>query len=141
RGRARSLSDAVADGPGRALRRRSRQRCAAHLAPAMSELAAVLSAFREATHCEAAVWTQSSPDGAITAEAATSGARPPSALPTVGDGIAAVDTELGKMLVAAVAGPRRAWLGLGPCPAPAVDLRSYLRFLLPVVAQYLQSAL
>jgi phosphoserine phosphatase RsbU/P len=107
----------------------------------MSELAAVLSAFREATQCEAAVWTQSTLDGAVTTEAATSGARVPSALPAPADGIAAVDTEIGKMLVAAVAGPRRAWLGLGPCPAPAVDLQGYLRFLLPVVAQYLQSAL
>src|SRR5207247_6353042 len=30
---------------------------------------------------------------------------------------------------------------LGPCGAPQADLESYMRFMLPVVAQYLQSAL
>ena len=106
----------------------------------MSDLAAVLSAFRGATRCEAAVWTQS-PDGKIVLEAETSPSPAPTKLPSLEDGIDALDTERGRMVVAAVAGPRRAWLGLGPCPSPSVDLDEYLRFLLPVVAQYLQSAL
>ena len=106
----------------------------------MSDLAAVLTAFRGATLCEAAVWTQS-PDGKLVLEAVTSDAGLPAKLPAIEDGIDVVETDRGRMLVAAVAGPRRAWLGLGPCPSPSVDLHEYLRFLQPVVAQYLQSAL
>src|SRR5207248_1986628 len=52
-----------------------------------------------------------------------------------------VSTAGGDVLVAAVVGPRRAWLALGPCHAPGIDLAGYMSFLLPVVAQYLQSAL
>jgi len=42
---------------------------------------------------------------------------------------------------AGVPGPRRAWLALGPCPAPDAGLLRFMEFLLPVVTQYLQSAL
>ena len=46
------------------------------------------------------------------------------------------------MLVVAVPGPRRAWLVARPVPASsAPSSSSYIEFLLPVVAQYLQSAL
>ena len=106
----------------------------------MSDLAAVLSAFRGATLCEAAVWTQSA-EGKVVLEAATDGAALPDPLPVTETGIDSVETAGGPMLVATVPGPRRAWLGLGPCPSPSVDLREYLRFLQPVVGQYLQSAL
>src|SRR6185503_18997699 len=106
----------------------------------MSELAAVLSAFRGATLCEAAVWTQS-PEGKLVLDAATDGAALPDPLPAIESGIDTVETSRGPMLVATVPGPRRAWLGLGPCPSASVDLREYLRFLQPVVGQYLQSAL
>ena len=106
----------------------------------MSELATVLSAFRGATQCEAAVWSQA-PDGKIQIEAATTDARLPAMLPTQHEGVASHETGQGPMLIAPVGCPRRAWLGLGPCPVVSVNLAEYLRFLLPVVAQYLQSAL
>src|SRR5436853_6588227 len=106
----------------------------------MTDLAAVLSAFHAATQCEAAVWTQS-PDGRPVAEASTSQSPIPDDLPSPQDGIRSLDSATGRVLVAAVPGPRRAWLVLGPCGTAAADLESYMRFMLPVVSQYLQSAL
>lgn len=109
------------------------------------DLASVLTAFKEATQCEAAVWAQPAPDGAIAVEASTSStplpdeARHPPPVP--GEPPRTVKTSRGPMLVAAIPGPRRAWLALGPCPAEDVDLSRFLRFLLPVVAQYIQSSL
>jgi sigma-B regulation protein RsbU (phosphoserine phosphatase) len=106
----------------------------------MSDLAAVLSAFREATRCEAAVWTQS-PRGTLPVDATAAGPPPFETLPGLSDPAREVETERGSVLVASVPGPRRAWLAIGPCPEPNFNLANYLRFLLPVVAQYLQSAL
>ena len=107
----------------------------------MTDLSAVLSAFRAATQCEAAVWTKSHPDGEVGAEAATGKMPIPADLPTPPEGSRNIDSDAGHVLVAAVPGPRRAWLALGPCGAPQADLESYMRFMLPVIAQYLQSAL
>ena len=108
----------------------------------MRELAAVLSAFYEATRCAAAVWTQ--PEGAtelVVEAAAPGGVRRPAFPPTVGEAPRAVHTADGEFVVAAIPGPRRAWIQIGPCPDPNVSLTGYLKFLLPVVAQYVQSAL
>jgi len=107
----------------------------------MTDLTAVLSAYRAATQCEAAVWTQPVPDGKIVVEASTGDVTIPADLPTAAQGIRSVDSAVGRVLVSAVPGPRRAWLVLGPCAAPQADLESYMRFMVPVVAQYLQSAL
>ena len=108
----------------------------------MTDLTAVLSAFRAATQCEAAVLTQSAVDGKILVEASTGDASPPrDNLPAVADGIRPVDSAAGPTLIAAVPGPRRAWLVLGPCATAQADLESYIKFMFPVVAQYLQSAL
>ena len=107
----------------------------------MTDLSAVLAAFRAATQCEAAVWMQQTPEGKIVVEASTD--HPPAVVvfPATADGIVPVSTESGPVLIAAVPGPRRAWLALGPCATEQADLQSYMRFMLPVVAQYLQSAL
>src|SRR5438105_8378575 len=106
----------------------------------MTDLAAVLSAFRAATQCDAAVWTRAS-DGKFVKYASTDGAPALSACPALSDGIREVNTGQERVLVAAVPGTRRAWLELGPCDVLQADLESYMRFMLPVVAQYLQSAL
>jgi sigma-B regulation protein RsbU (phosphoserine phosphatase) len=49
--------------------------------------------------------------------------------------------ETGPRLVAPIPGPRHAWLTVGPCAATRQTLESYLKFLLPVVGQYLQAEL
>ena len=108
----------------------------------MNDLAQVLAAFFNATHCEAGVWTQTRPsDAAPSRVAATTNAPEPSSFPPAVEGATTVPSSGGDVLIAGVPGPRRAWLALGPCPAPDVGLTRFMEFLLPVVTQYLQSAL
>lgn len=109
----------------------------------MTELARVLAAFHDATHCEAGVWMQlGTTNGAIPAlEASTANPPTPTRFPTLAEGEQLVTATRGDVLIAAIPGPRRAWLSLGPCPTPDVELASFMSFLLPVVTQYLQSAL
>lgn len=107
----------------------------------MNDLASVLRAFKAATHCEAAVWAQATPMAPVVSEAATDAAPPLRDLPRPQDSPQKQRVEFGDVLVAAIAGPRRAWLALGPCPVPQFDLYGYMRLLLPVAAQYIQSAL
>ncbi|HJQ20985.1 MAG TPA: GAF domain-containing SpoIIE family protein phosphatase [Gemmatimonadaceae bacterium] len=106
----------------------------------MTDLASVLMAFRAASGCEASVWTQAA-GGALTWEATTNRAPPPTNLPAVSDGLVPLDAPDGPAFIAAIPGPRRAWLVIGPTQSPATDLRKQFDFLLPVVAHVLQSAL
>jgi hypothetical protein len=106
----------------------------------MTDLASVLAAFKAASGCDTSVWTQMA-GGALTWEAATNRAPPPDRLPTTSDGPQPLTTPNGPALIAAIPGPRRAWLMVGPCEVPTVRLQLQLKFLLPVIAQFLQSAL
>ena len=108
----------------------------------MTDLEAVLTGFRDATTCAASVWL-------------ADGARPPkrlaTAVPAVGtigwtpplDGNEAktVESPGGAVYLVPVPGQRRAWLAVGPSRATQVSLEASARFLLPVVAQSLQSSL
>ena len=109
----------------------------------MKELAVVLEAFHEATRCEAAVWTQRESDRVITAEAAAPPTTtPPKAGTLAGPGPPVMEhLPNGQRLVAPIPGPRKAWLTVGPCSGKGDPLESYLKFLLPVVGQYLQAAM
>ncbi|HVX38354.1 MAG TPA: GAF domain-containing SpoIIE family protein phosphatase [Gemmatimonadaceae bacterium] len=108
----------------------------------MNDLARVLDAFHAATDCEASVWTQGTTvDAAPVHAASTIHAPALTQFPSLADGERALDTPAGAVLIAPVPGPRRAWLALGPCTRPGVALGDYMSFLLPVVGQYLQSAL
>ncbi|HWH50139.1 MAG TPA: GAF domain-containing SpoIIE family protein phosphatase [Gemmatimonadaceae bacterium] len=108
----------------------------------MNDLSRVLAAFQEATECQAGVWMRIAEAGAApTLEAGTTNPPTPSRFPAVSEGPQTVAAGHAKVLIEAVPGPRRAWLALGPCPRPAIDLNSFMSFLLPVVTQYLQSAL
>src|SRR4029077_19363990 len=99
-------------------------------------------AFHDATTCDAGVWLQpKTGEAPPVLDASTEPAPLIVSFPTVADGPRTASTPAGDVLVAAVAGPRRAWLALGPCHTPGIDLAGYMSFLLPVVAQYLQSAL
>lgn len=109
----------------------------------MSDLSEVLRAFHAATACETAVWVEA-PRG-LTLEA--------SAPPLAGDDASftppdadlsaphEVRTPRGTAVVSPVPGPRRAWLRVGPCHAENEPLSRYQQFLVPVVGQFLQSAL
>jgi phosphoserine phosphatase RsbU/P len=109
----------------------------------MTALDDVFRAYRDATGCEMAVWLANERDGSVRVEAATSEAVTPrevEPLPEPHSPPREVMTSRGPLLVAALPGPRRAWLALGPC-APSFPLAEHLKFVLPVSAQYLQSAL
>ena len=108
----------------------------------MSELASVLAAFYDATQCDAGVWMRLGATGAApTLEAGTANAPTPDRFPVLADGQQTVPSSKGEVVVAAVPGPRQAWVALGPCPRRDVDLGNFMKFLLPVVTQYLHSAL
>ena len=106
----------------------------------MTDLASILIAFKEATGYDASVWTMGK-DGTLAWEAATNRPPPPQRLPSTTDGSQRLETPDGPALIAAVPGPRRAWLILGPHTSPDGDLTPQFHFLLPVVTQFLQSAL
>jgi len=106
----------------------------------MMDLAAVLTAFKLASGCDSAVWIHPS-GGALRWEAATNRAPPPTQLPVVADGPKPLDTADGPALIAAIPGPRRAWLVIGPAANPSVRLDRQLQFLLPVVGQFMQASL
>ena len=90
----------------------------------MSDLAGVLTAFQNATQCDAGVWLQpKSGDALPTLDASTEHAPALTSFPSAGDGLRTVATDDGDVIVAAVPGPRRAWLALGPCHTPGIDLR------------------
>ncbi|MDO8502251.1 MAG: SpoIIE family protein phosphatase [Gemmatimonadaceae bacterium] len=107
----------------------------------MKELEAVLIAFREATRCDAAVWSARDTAAERPALVARSSPRlpTPDAFPGAGSSVPMTVGD-GTMVVAAVPGVKRTWLGITNCdPAtPAGD--SHLRLLLPVVAQILRGA-
>jgi phosphoserine phosphatase RsbU/P len=107
----------------------------------MSDLTSVLAAFKEATRCEAAVWVEPRPGGPPHCEAATYRAPPMERWPGLSEGARRVTTPDGPALVAAVPGPRHAWVVVGPSPASRAALETHLRFLLPVVSHFLQAAL
>lgn len=109
----------------------------------MTALDEVFRAYRDATGCEIAVWVVSDHEGTLRVEAATPDAvSPPTSVESLP--LALEPHELpsanGPVLIAALPGPRRAWLALGPCITD-YPLADHLRFMLPVAAQYLQSAL
>ncbi len=106
----------------------------------MRELEAVLIAFREGTHCEAAVWAQSENQTKPTSIGrSSSAAEMPDVFPeAVGELASARD---GAMTVTRVPGPRPVWLAIGPCdPEHHVEPR-HVKLLLPVVAQFMRSSL
>ena len=108
----------------------------------MTDLTSVLTGFKSLVGYDAAVWTQGA-SGSVTWESATNRAPPPATLPTTSDGAVPLESPEGPSLIAAIPGPRRAWLVIGPAPKPAThdQLRSHLQYLLPIVSQFLQSAL
>ena len=108
----------------------------------MSELAEVLAAFHEATACDAAVWRRDTEGTPLKYVAGTARGDPPldEWLPA-GGGSRDEVTERGRLLIVPVGGPRPAWVVLGPCPIDRRELDKYLKFLRPVIAQFLQNTL
>ena len=108
----------------------------------MNELAEVLGAFHAATQCEVMVVTQGPDDRLSVVASSPPHSQPPDTdLRKITAGVHEIPNRAGQTFVAPVSGPGHAWLILGPCLAPAASPSIYLSFLLPVVSQYVQSAL
>ena len=109
----------------------------------MSELGEVLQAFLEATGSDAVVWRRDGGEGTpLRFIAGTRRTDPPAddILPPLGT-VLDEPTERGRLVIVPVAGPRAGWLVLGPCPIQRTEIDRYLKFLRPVVTQYLQNTL
>ncbi|MGH7720996.1 MAG: GAF domain-containing protein, partial [Gemmatimonadaceae bacterium] len=108
----------------------------------MTELETVLSAFLDATGCDAAVWVASEGGRVAVMHDTPRWRQTEGWVPTLASGPPRRErSPVGDVLVAAIPGPRSAWLLVGPCDSPDVPLERHLKFLLPVVSQYLQAAL
>ena len=106
----------------------------------MGELSRMLGAFRRATKCEAAVWAA---DGtSLRRQAGSAGPAARDWLPPRMSGPPlTVDAPGGPAIVAAVPGPNRVWLSVGPCDDATAPLADLLDLLLPIVTLQLQSSL
>ncbi|MGQ0714344.1 MAG: PP2C family protein-serine/threonine phosphatase [Gemmatimonadaceae bacterium] len=107
----------------------------------MSELFEVFRAFTTATGCDAALWARAADDTSTLDVASSDGSVHKSWSPPLDHAPVRVDSPGGPVLVHPVAGPRRAWLVVGPCTRPDQPLEVFLKFLLPVVTHSLQSSL
>jgi sigma-B regulation protein RsbU (phosphoserine phosphatase) len=107
----------------------------------MTELLEVLAGFRQATGCPAVVWMATSTAPVRLEPPGASGKRSDWVPPLTSGPPTTVPSPEGPVRIVAIPGPQRAWLAIGPSPLPEDQLDAYLRFLLPVVTQYLQSAL
>ena len=106
----------------------------------MSELDPLLARFRDATGCDAVVWTQDE-GGAVRVEAGRLPAAPPPVVQLIprGGPPAEVQVDHGVLYVAAVAGPRRAWVGVGPVARPNGLAAHQVAFLSELVGQVFQA--
>jgi phosphoserine phosphatase RsbU/P len=111
------------------------------VAGVVSDLTSVLTAFKEATRCDAAVWVEQAPGRPPVCEAATYRGPPLEHWPESAEGARSVSTPGGPALATAVPGPCHAWLVVGPSPSSRAALETHLRFLLPVVSHFLQASL
>jgi sigma-B regulation protein RsbU (phosphoserine phosphatase) len=102
----------------------------------VSDLQRLVHAFIHATGCDAVVWTRDGETGPLKVEAGQAPMAPPAVVELLPPGGAPARVELGSdtVYVAAVAGPKRAWVGVGPCRTAAVDASRFVEFLAQLVA-------
>ncbi len=109
----------------------------------MTELGGVLGAFIEATGCHASVWAKDENGEAVLvlpdlpAAPELKGWKPPL---WSGPSVRA-KSPAGVVLVTQIPGPKPAWLLVGPHSRSDVALETFLRILLPISSQFLQSSL
>ncbi len=102
----------------------------------MSDLQRLVHAFTHATGCDAVVWTRDGETGPLKVEAGHAAKAPPAVVELLPPGGAPAKVEIGDdvVYVAAVAGPKRAWVGVGPCQNATVDASRFVEFLAQLVA-------
>jgi sigma-B regulation protein RsbU (phosphoserine phosphatase) len=109
----------------------------------VNELAPLFSKFRDATGCDAVLWTQADPRAPLVAVCGGTNVEPPAVLALIGTegGPAQIETRAGPLYVAAVPGPRRAWVAVGPCQDAQANSRGYVLFLAALVGQFVHTSL
>ncbi|HEY6089938.1 MAG TPA: GAF domain-containing SpoIIE family protein phosphatase [Gemmatimonadaceae bacterium] len=106
----------------------------------MKELEAVLIAFREGTHCEAAVWGSGDGRSPPTVIARSSSkVQMPDVLPD--EPGQSVPTNFGTQIVTRVPSVKKIWLTVGPCDPSYSPEDRHIKLLMPVVSQFTQAAL
>ena len=107
----------------------------------MRELRQLLESFYEATRCAVVVWLQPERGGPLVLGAAAPGPSGPPAIENLpAPGSPPVHTSDGTHVVAAVPGPRRAWLVVGP-GGEVGSPEGFAKFRVPVVTQVLEASL
>ena len=106
----------------------------------MNELESLLSRFHAATGCDAVIWARND-NGALVVEAGRTDLTPPPVVELIPRGglPAEVQIDRGILYVAAVAGPRRAWVAVGPLAYPDPTAAQHVEFLSSLVGHVYQS--
>lgn len=109
----------------------------------MNDLERLIDEFTRATGCDAVVWVRDGETGPLKVEAGRTSIAPPAVVELLPPGghPALVETQHGAIYVAAAAGPRRAWVGVGPCVNANVDAARFVSFLAVLVASLQQTRL
>jgi sigma-B regulation protein RsbU (phosphoserine phosphatase) len=109
----------------------------------VNELDRLLERFTAATGCRAVVWIRETDKSVPRVEAGDGNVPPPAVMELLPPGgpPATVETAAGPLYVAAVSGPRRAWVGVGPCADARIDGGRYVEFLATLVADLQRSRL
>ena len=102
----------------------------------MTDLEKLVQAFITASGCDAVVWAREGETGPLKVEAGRASIAAPAVVELLPPGgpPARVESEGGALYVAAIAGPRRAWVGVGPCRDSSVDASRFVAFLAVLVA-------
>ncbi|HEY8852907.1 MAG TPA: GAF domain-containing protein, partial [Gemmatimonadaceae bacterium] len=105
----------------------------------MKELEAVLIAFREGTHCEAAVWGSDGRSAPAVIARSSPKVQSPDVLPE--EPGQSVPTNFGTQIVTRVPSVKKIWLTVGPCDPGYSPEERHIKLLMPVVSQFTQAAL
>jgi len=126
------------DGPRGELSQQGERR-STDAAPRVKELEAVLIAFREGTHCEAAVWGSDARTAPNVIARSSPKVQMPDVLPD--EPGQSVPTNFGTQLVTRVPSVKKIWLTVGPCDPGYSPEERHIKLLMPVVSQFTQAAL
>ncbi len=105
----------------------------------MKELEAVLIAFREGTHCEAAVWGSDGRSAPTVIARSSTKVQMPDVLPD--EPGQSVPTNFGTQMVTRVPSVKKIWLTVGPCDPGFSPEDRHTKLLMPVVTQFTTAAL
>jgi sigma-B regulation protein RsbU (phosphoserine phosphatase) len=109
----------------------------------VNDLESLLGKFCEATGCDAVVWSQGGEGERILVAGGSTPLEAPGIVDLIppGGGPVKIETPRGPLFVAAVTGPRRLWVGVGPCAEDNANVRGHVEFLRAMVGQIVNASL